>query len=383
MLKKIYIAIILCIIGGIIVCIALKATGTKPIKKDYTKTTYLPIYKLWHAEEVPGDLLTEVNIAFATIKPDFNIELKLVEGLDLKQEIQKLRESYPKLKINLSIGGWGADGFSDLALTKDTRQIFIESVISQIELYDLDGVDIDWEYPAQDTQGLTKSRKEDTKNFVCLMREIRSRLDALQNEKDKTYTLSFAAPFSSWAIKDLAIKQVSKSVDYIYLMGYDYIGEWSTVTGHHSNLDDNKEASIHLNTDEGLKQYLKVCPPEKLVLGVPAYGYGWSGVASTNNGLFQKATASIPSSQVDLSYNNLKQNYIAKNGFTMYWDDVSKAAYLYNGDNWITYEDSRAISYKAELVKKLGLGGMMYWEHTQDTTGDIITAISNELNEHK
>jgi chitinase len=55
---------------------------------------------------------------------------------------------------------------------------------------------------------------------------------------------------------------------------------------------------------------------------------------------------------------------------------------LYNGDTWITYEDIEAIKFKADTVKTLGLGGMMYWESTQDSTGDIIKTISDVLNKN-
>ncbi|MFZ2539077.1 MAG: glycoside hydrolase family 18 protein [Oscillospiraceae bacterium] len=377
--KEMTIGIILCAVIGIAVCVIFKLTQTKPIPNNFVKVAYLPIYKSWRAEDVQGNLLTDVNIAFATITPDCTILVNPINELDLPKELVALKEKYPHLKINLSIGGWGLDGFSDMALTKKTRSIFIESIVSYLELFNLDGVDIDWEFPTQDASGLTKTRPEDTKNFIHLMKEMRSEFNKLYKTNNKKYRLSFAAPMSDWAIKAFGVKEVSKSVDYIYLMGYDYIGRWSMVTGHQSNLLDCKEAPVHQNTYEGIQRYLKVCKPEKLVVGVPAYGYGWKGVNNSNNGLFQSAATAISAEEMDLSYNNLKAGYISKNGYTRYWDDISKSAYLYNGDIWITYEDIEAIRYKADTVKTLGLGGMMYWEHTQDVTGDIITTISDVL----
>ena len=369
------------LIGVLIVIgmITYKVNGNKVSRHDYVKVTYLPIYKIWHAEDVPGDLLTHANLAFATINRDFSVAINPIQGLDLKQEVKDLKQLYPHIKINLSIGGWGADGFSDLALTKEGRGKFIESAMVYLDEYNLDGIDIDWEFPGQDASGLIKTRPEDTKNFVLLMKEFESRLESLASEKNQNYELSFAAPFSSWAAQSLAIKEVSKSVDYIYLMGYDFVGAWAPKTGHHSNLRDNHNASTHLNAYEGVQQYLKLCDPEKLVLGIPAYGYGWSGVATNENGLFQSAKMALSGESANLSYTNLKENYIEKNGFNRYWDDTSKAAFLYNGDTWITYEDLEAIQKKAELVKKMGLGGMMYWEQTQDATGDIIKTISEQL----
>lgn len=375
--KNLKIIIFLCTAIVIAACVIFRFVQLGNESQKFVKLSYLPIYKTWHAKDVPGDLLTDVNLAFGEIAPDFTLQVNPIKELNLPKELEILRQSYPDLKINLAIGGWGGDGFSDMAFTKETRSVFIDSIVSHLETYGLDGVDIDWEYPVLDNSGLIKTRPEDTENFILLMKEIRSKFNELSN--DKKYTLSFAAPISDWAVEIFGIKEVSNTVDYINLMGYDYVGTWSQVTGHQSNLMDCKEAPDHLNTYQGIQEYLKVCRPEKLVVGIPAYGYGWSGVPSENQGLFQSAKAPIPLDESDFTYNNLKENYISKNGYTRYWDDISKAAYLYNGDIWITYEDLEAIRYKADTVKKLKLGGMMYWEQTHDFTGDIITTISKEL----
>lgn len=371
----------------ILLCTAIGAASWKifriiqvkntPIK--FVKLAYLPIYKIWHAKDVPGDLLTDVNLSFGVIASDSTVQVNPAKELDLFKELETLRQNHPNLKINLAIGGWGSDGFSDMAFTKETRTIFINSIVTQLNTYNLDGVDIDWEYPTKDHSGLIKSRPEDTENFILLMKEIRSKFHEISKTSDKKYSLSFAAPMGDWALETFGIKEVRDTVDYINLMAYDYVGPWSGVTGHHSNLKKCKDAPKHLNTYQSIQKYLKVCKPEKLVLGIPAYGYGWSGVASENHGLFQSAEAAITPEDSDFSYHNLKRNYISKQGYTRYWDDNAKAASLYNGDILITYEDLEAIRYKADTVKKLRLGGMMYWEQTQDLTGDIIKTISKEL----
>ncbi len=379
MFKKNAAIILLCTAIGITAWTVFKLVQVKNKPLEFVKAAYLPIYKVWQAEDVPGDLLTDINISFGEIASDSTVQLNPIKELDLPKELDTLRQSYPNLKINLAIGGWGAEGFSDMAFTKETRTVFIDSIVSHLEAYGLDGVDIDWEYPTLSNSGLIKARPEDTENFILLMKEIRSKFNELSKSNNKKYTLSFAAPISDWAVEIFGIKEVSNVVDYINLMGYDYTGTWSQVTGHQSNLMNHKEAPNHLNTYQGIKEYLKFCEPEKLVLGIPAYGYGWKGVSSEDHGLFQSAKAAIPLEESDFTYNSLKENYISKNGYTRYWDDISKAAYLYNGDIWITYEDLEAIKYKADTVKKLNLGGMMYWEQTQDLTGDIITTISKEL----
>ena len=63
------------------------------------------------------------------------------------QKIPSLRQQNPSLKVLLSVGGWGARGFSGAAATKETRAVFIQSALAIIEKYGLDGIDLDWEYP--------------------------------------------------------------------------------------------------------------------------------------------------------------------------------------------------------------------------------------------
>lgn len=369
--------IIIVIILGLL--FLLKQTNHNKTPHEFVKVTYLPLYKSWSSSDIKGDLLTTINLAFGTINKDFKVTINPVDNLNLEKELKDLKQKYPHLKINLSIGGWGADGFSDMASTKENRSIFIESVIYYLELYNLDGIDIDWEYPTKSESGTTKTNEKDTTNFVSLMKEINEKFTELEKNNNKKYYSSFACPVHDWSVNVFAVKKVNKYVDYIYIMGYDYNGQWSTTTGHHSNLYNNKKSIVQENTYDGVKSYLKACPAQKLVIGVPAYGYAWKGVNPQNDGLFNPVTSSISPDEMNLVYNNIKDNFINKNEYKRYWDDKSKSAYLYNGDIFITYEDTEAIVNKANFVKNKNLGGLMYWEYTQDTSYEIATTISNEL----
>lgn len=94
--------------------------------------------------------LTHVNLAFGLIK-DGLLDLHLLKYLHL---LPKLREWNPEMKIVLSVGGWGADGFSDMAMTEEGRRNFAKSCLDAVEKYNLDGIDIDWEYPCNDAAGI-------------------------------------------------------------------------------------------------------------------------------------------------------------------------------------------------------------------------------------
>lgn len=91
-------------------------------------------------------------------------------------KIPQLRKQNPNLKVLLSVGGWGARGFSGAAATKDTRAVFIQSAQEIIAKYGLDGIDLDWEYPVNGARGLVESQPADRANFTALLTELRTAL---------------------------------------------------------------------------------------------------------------------------------------------------------------------------------------------------------------
>ncbi len=87
--------------------------------------------------------------------------------------LPQLRKQNPNLKVLLSVGGWGARGFSGAAATKESRAVFIRSAQEIVSKYGLDGIDLDWEYPVNGAWGLVESTPADRDNFTALLKEMR------------------------------------------------------------------------------------------------------------------------------------------------------------------------------------------------------------------
>src|SRR5690606_16856022 len=83
------------------------------------------------------------------------------------------------VQIVLSVGGWGADGFSDAVYTAESRKKLIDSMIDAARIYGLAGYDIDWEYPGSTAGGLIKSRPGDVQRFTLFLEELRTAMDEL------------------------------------------------------------------------------------------------------------------------------------------------------------------------------------------------------------
>lgn len=134
----------------------------------------------WRPEDINVQLLTHLNYAFGLIGDDHKLAAMHNFDPDLYARTVDLKSQNPRLKVSIAVGGWAVGGppFSNMAKTKETRSIFIESVKDVMDTYGFDGVDLDWEYPvAPDRNG----KPEDKDNYVHLVHELRQALsdDAL------------------------------------------------------------------------------------------------------------------------------------------------------------------------------------------------------------
>ncbi len=339
----------------------------------------------WKAEDIRGELLDTLNIAFGLLEgnrlylPALADQPELPGFSNLFDELAALKAEHPHLKLNLSVGGWGAEGFSDLALSPTSRAEFAADVLRWIAKYKLDGVDIDWEYPVGPEGGLEiKTRPEDAENYIYLLSDLRRALDGLSARLGRPLTLTTAVPALAWFPKVIDLARVQEAVDYLKLMSYDFYGGWSATTGHTANLCPNPQDPTGWSADQAVQLYLAAgVKPEKLLLGVPFYARAWRGVSPENDGLFQPFASAAY--EHGLSYTDLKERFLSDPRYVRYWDDQAKAAYLFNGDEFITYEDARSLACKADYAQRLGLAGIMIWEYGHDLSGELLEVLHTSL----
>jgi chitinase len=330
-------------------------------------------------ESIAADKLTHLNYAFARIDlatgecmlGDAASDAPTFAGL------AKLKQQFPHLRILISIGGWDwSEGFSDAALTPNSRQRFAQSCIDLFLIQygaSFDGIDIDWEYPTGGGMSDHITRPEDTRNFTLLMEEFRRQTDALSSQNGRTYLLTAAIPSIA---PQFELRQLSNILDWINLMTYDFHGSWDSTTNFNAPLyspDDNPSGPDD-SVDRAVRWHLaQGVPPGKLCLGVPFYGRAWSGVPATDNGLYQPVTSVL---EGNYDYDKLVVSQINQNGFRRYWSEEAQVPWLYNptAGIFITYDDPQSIALKAAYARQQGLGGVMIWEINADN-GELLRAI--------
>jgi len=323
----------------------------------------------------PGKL-THLNFTFAHIV-DNKISLPESDRKHLSKFVG-FKVKSPDLKILISVGGWTGDTkeFYLMAEKPESRATFINSVIEFFEQTNIDGVDLDWEFPGYDwvaTGGalsIKPNRPQDKGHYTELLTEMRAAFvkKAEETNNKKQYLLTITTSPLAEITSAIDLRSIAKQVDFVNIMAYDLYMSWLPLpiqfTGHHSNLFDTRRNPRTISADLAVRFHLLAgVPASKLVLGMPLgyYNY-WSGVNPKNKGLYQFAT-----NNTRLSVPEIK-GMIADGTLKKYWDKQAKAPYYWDAKSlmFVSGDDEKSIRLKCKYIKKNQLAGAMFWYYQKD-----------------
>ncbi|HTB98643.1 MAG TPA: glycoside hydrolase family 18 protein [Terracidiphilus sp.] len=349
---------------------AVASVAATPVISGYVFTQANPI--------APGQIdphsMTRINYAFSAISGGRMVVSAPSDAANLAQ-LTALRKQNPALQIIISVGGWlGSGGFSDASLTTDSRAAFIDSVMQFLQQYDLDGLDVDWEYPGGAGAG-NKFRAEDKQNYTLLLAELHNRFAQNARTSHRRLYLTIAAGASNDFLAHVEMTKIAPIIDGINLMAYDFVEPDSEkITAHHAALFTNPQDKTQQSGDAAVQAFEAAgVPADKLILGVPFYGHTWGNVSNANHGLFQPGQ--MPTR--DIQPYHLIASDLLGHGFTRYWDSVSKVPWLYNDDQhlFVTYEDPESLAGKCAYIQSHHLGGIAFWSYYDDPDGVLLGTI--------
>ena len=339
--------------------------------------------QLVNPKSIRYDRYTIINYAFFKPKTDGSLEgtdawadENLLEGQINYQTTPQ--SHYPNtslvdlahaagVKVLISIGGWSlSDNFSTIASNEETRQKFADECRRLIEKYQIDGVDIDWEYPGYAEHKGTSADKE---NFTKLITNIRNALDDLTLKTNKTYLLTAAFGASAGNMDNIDWAAITPKLHSINLMTYDFNGAWNKKTEHNAPLyapDSNgcDAAVTRLMTTYNVSA-------DKICLGIAFYGRSTKTVGAATHLARTSGKADVKVFKMDngapMFYNILHKKHL----FKTHWDSVAQVPYLTGNKNlrtFLSYDDERSVALKAQYIVDKKLRGTILW----DLTGDYV-----------
>ncbi|KAJ4286914.1 Chitinase 4 [Collariella sp. IMI 366227] len=326
----------------------------------------------YHAADLPASQLTHILYSFANLRSSGEVYLsdtwadtdKHYPGdswndvgnnvYGCAKQLFLVKKANRHLKTLLSIGGWTySPTFPAAASSEASRALFASTSVKILADLGFDGIDIDWEYPANPTEAT---------NFVLLLKAVRSALDAYSAKHANGYhfLLTIAAPAGPQHYSKLNLGEVAAALDFINLMAYDYSGSWDPNTAHQANLypDPSNNASTPFSTETAITAYLAAgVPASKIILGMPIYGRGF-----TNTEGLGKPYNGIGEGTWEKGIWDYK--VLPRAGSSVVYDEVAGATYSYDSSTkeLISFDTVEMVQKKVAYLKQKGLGGSMFWE---------------------
>ncbi|BFZ20890.1 hypothetical protein BsWGS_23929 [Bradybaena similaris] len=330
-------------------------------------------------ENIDPYLCTHLIYAFVDITPDgrdlmpFNKNDQGPKGLYART--LALKDKNPALKVLLAVGGWqiGSEPFIPMIRDEDNRVAFVGNVISYLRRHGFDGFDVDWEFPA--TRG---SPPEDKYRFTLLMKALYEAFlqEATQTGSEKLLLTLATASGTYYIDQSYEPNKLIRYLDFMFLMTYNYHGQWEKITGHHSGLHRHRDdpttgEKAQLYQQWSIDYWLEVgMPKDRLVVGIPTYGMSFTLADPADNGVHAPAAGGGRMGDYTretgiMAYYEVCTNLRDK-GWNSVWIEDQAVPYAVGGDQWVGYEDQKSIALKAHNIRSRGLAGAFVWSVEMD-----------------
>ncbi|KAI1182685.1 chitinase [Nemania serpens] len=333
-------------------------------------------------ENIPYGQYTHIIFSFAAINPStFKVSAGDTQTEYLLGRMNAIKVLQPDIKIWVALGGWAFNDpgptqttFSDIAASPAHTKTFLDSLVQMMNTYGLDGVDIDWEYPAADDRA---GRPEDFKNIVTFVKSIHERMKA-----DKRGN-SMAIPASYWYLQHFDIKKLESYVDWFNLMSYDMHGSWDI---------DNKFTGPYANSHTNMTEiqtaldllWRNDIDPTKVTMGMGFYSRTFTLTDPSCNhvGCTVSSGGNVGrcSDTVGVLLHPEVAEIVSEKKLTPVLDHTAAVKTVAWGNQWTSFDDVATWRLKGNTARGQCIEGFMVWAMSQDDSkGTNIKALNSAL----
>ncbi|CAF0915720.1 unnamed protein product [Rotaria sp. Silwood1] len=356
-----------------------------PVNEDELKYKKICYFTNWaqyrtapakfEPEHIDPFLCTHVIYAFAGIDNRTLLIRKIEDNdEDLYKRVNALKIRNPKLKTLLAVGGWNMKSyaFSTMVHDSEKRRKFVFDAINFLRKHKFDGLEVDWEYPG------VRGGQSDDKYYVTLFFEEfqdAAMAQAIITGQPRLLLGATVAAEEYIVANGYEIEKITKVLDFLNIMTYDFHGAWQNYTGLNAPLYrrfDELDADAMLNQDFGVAIWLKNgAPAYKLVLGVPLFARSFLLARPDQNELHSPTIGNGTSGPFTRSAGFLSYFEICLLQMDSNWQkrtvpDGSESEYMFKDREWISYETLDNIRKRAAYVVANNLGGMFVWSLDMD-----------------
>ncbi|CAH1793773.1 unnamed protein product [Owenia fusiformis] len=369
------------IIGFILLTIGSIEAGKRNKSTALRRVCY---FSTWFQQLSPQDIdphcCTHIIVAFAGM-----VDNKITTGQPhddflklekLYQQVIKLKQQNPKLKVLLAVGGWdyGTAGFTAMLATRNTRKVFIQSAIKYLRGRGFDGIDLDFLYP-----GARGSPPDDKQRLTMLTKEMKQlfKRDSKKGKKPSLLLVVSVSATKTFIDKGYEVKELSKNCDFLILMTYDMNGVWNKRTAHHASLFSADKTDVKWAAEYWVS---KGAIKRKLVIGLPTYGRTYTLIGGHTLGSPISGPGrpgSITNETGFISYPEVCE--LLRQDGQRFWIDDQKVPYATLGNQWVGYDDPQSVTEKSLWLKTNGFGGASIWTLNMDDVNGTCTGTKMPL----
>lgn len=322
-------------------------------------------------------LFTHLICAFADVdSSSYELSFSSSAEQSFSAFMNTVKQKNPSISTLLSIAGGNANYsvLSALVSNSSHRKAFIDSSIKAARLYGFQGLDLCW---------VSANTSSDMANMGILFKEWRAAVnsEARNSSRQAELILTAAVQYTADVDDDVSfpVDSIRSNLNWIHVMAYDYyMPQWANFTGAHAALYDPSSRS---STDYGIEAWIgRGLPSNKLVLGLPYYGYAWKLVNPRENSIGAPATGPAISEDGSMSYKDLK-GYIRRYNAEVVYNPTYVVKYCTVGSTWIGFDDAQIVKIKVSYAKEKKLLGYFVWQVPYDDENWVLSVAAGKGNQ--